>query len=56
MGLLLLVPGLILWLAGGGWFSNATTVGQILTAVGAAILFIQVAIFAFVALFASKKF
>lgn len=41
MGLLLFVPGLILLLAGSGWFDSAHTVGLILTVVGGVLLAIQ---------------
>lgn len=44
MGLLLLIPGLILLLAGGGWFDGAHTVGVILTIVGGAIVALKVLI------------
>lgn len=46
MGLPLLIPGLILLLAGSGWFGGATTVGWILTIVGAVVLLVQLALFA----------
>lgn len=41
MSLLLLVAGLILWIAGGGWFDGAETAGIILTAVGASLFTLQ---------------
>lgn len=49
MGLFLLVPGLILWLVNATWFSGQHTVGIILTAVGGALLVLQLLWFAFVA-------
>ena len=41
MGLILLVPGLILYLAG-PWFEDQVTVGTILIIVGAVILALQI--------------
>lgn len=42
MGLLLLVPGLILWLVDASWFVGQDTVGLILTIVGGALILLQV--------------
>lgn len=48
MGLIGIIAGLILLLAGSGWFAGAVTVGWILFVVGIVLLVIQVAWFAFV--------
>lgn len=42
MGLLLLIPGLILDLAGSSWFSGAHKVGVILIIVGAILTIVQI--------------
>ena len=42
MGLLLLIPGLILWLVDASWFAGQDTVGLILTVVGAALILGQI--------------
>jgi hypothetical protein len=55
MALPLLVAGLVLWLAGGGWFDSATTVGQILTAVGAVLIVIQLLFVAGVGFLATRR-
>jgi hypothetical protein len=48
MGLVLLIPGLILWLVDAQWFTGQDTVGLILTVVGAVILIAQILWIAFV--------
>lgn len=53
MGLLLLIPGIIL-LSTDGWFEDQEVVGQILTGVGAFLLFIQFVVFALIAWAASR--
>jgi hypothetical protein len=47
-GVPLLIPGLILLLAGSHWFAGATTVGWILTVLGAIPIVLMVAFVAFV--------
>lgn len=51
MGLIGIVAGLILLLAGSGWFAGAATVGWILLIVGAVLLAVQLV---WAALVASK--
>lgn len=43
MSLILLVAGLILLLAGSGWFAGAATVGLILAIVGGVLLVLEIA-------------
>lgn len=54
MGLLLLIPGLILW-AAGPWFDDQVVVGQILTGVGAALILLQLLIVAVAAATINKS-
>lgn len=46
MGFLAIVSGLILLLAGSGWFAGAATVGAILLAVGVTVTAVQLVILA----------
>lgn len=55
MTLPLLIAGLILLLAGSGWFAGAATVGLILTIVGGVGLAIQLVLFLIVAGSAAKS-
>lgn len=54
MGLLLLIPGLVLWVAG-PWFEDQVVVGQILTGVGAALILVQLLIVAVAAATINKS-
>lgn len=56
MGLLLLLPGLILLLAGGSWFAGAVTVGWILAITGAVLILLQMLWVAFIASRVRKEF
>ncbi len=49
MSLVMIVAGLILLLAGSGWFAGAATVGTILLIVGAIVLCVQLGMWAFAA-------
>lgn len=55
MGLLLLIPGLVLLLAG-PWFEDQATVGTVLTVIGGIILALQVIWTAIVAGIARREF
>lgn len=55
MGLLLLIPGLVLWLTN-GWFSQQHTVGAILAIAGGVILTAQILWLVFIAAQAKKGF
>lgn len=46
MGLILLIPGLILLLAGAGWFAGAATVGLILVIAGGVFIALQLILLA----------
>lgn len=56
MGLIGIIAGLILLLAGSDWFSGAGTVGVILLVVGGVLLAIQVLWTAFVASKVKRQF
>ena len=49
MGLLLLIPGLVFLINGTEWFSAEDKVGVLLTVIGAVLILLQIAWFAFVA-------